>query len=227
MGARRVTELITRHRVLPGRRAVLVGAAEDVADARSALEGAGATVVDAVPTRSLRRVLGRRRVSGALVDGGDGGRRLDVDLLVIGDRTPNLDLVLAAGAAVTTRDGVLVPVLDASGQTSVPNLSVVGSATGAGTRPAPDRVSRRALVCFCEDVHVDEIAAQVDAGYGDPELVKRRTGALTGPCQGKYCAQAFACVMAASGAATALPTPRPPLRPVRLGDLVADEAVDA
>jgi hypothetical protein len=58
--------------------------------------------------------------------------------------------------------------------------------------------------------------------------VKRRTGALTGPCQGKYCGQSFACVMAAAGAPSAdLPKARPPLRPVRLGDLVAsDEATD-
>jgi bacterioferritin-associated ferredoxin len=86
-------------------------------------------------------------------------------------------------------------------------------------------VPGRAIVCFCEDVHADEIRAQVLAGYGDPELVKRRTGALTGPCQGKYCQQAFAAVLAAaSGCApldAGLPTSRPPLRPIRLGDLVA------
>lgn len=229
MGARRVTALITRHRVSPGHRALLVGEPVDLADARSALEGAGAVVVDAVATSSLRRVLGRRRVSGAVVSGDDGGaRRLDVDLVAIGDRTPNLDLVLAAGASVTRRDGLLVPVLDGAGRTTVPNLSVVGSATGARVPAFPASAARRAIVCFCEDVHVDEIAAQVDAGYGDPELVKRRTGALTGPCQGKYCAGTFACVMAASGApSTGLPTARPPLRPVRLGDLVADEAADA
>ena len=50
----------------------------------------------------------------------------------------------------------------------------------------------------------------------DPELVKRRTGALTGPCQGKSCLQAFACLVDTDG----VPTARPPLRPVRLGDLV-------
>ena len=75
-------------------------------------------------------------------------------------------------------------------------LSVVGSATGAGGRERHVRPAGRALVCFCEDVHADEIEAQVVAGYGDPELVKRRTGALTGPCQGKYCLQAFASTMA-------------------------------
>ncbi len=72
------------------------------------------------------------------------------------------------------------------------------------------------MVCFCEDVRVHEVRAELAAGYTDPELVKRRTGALTGPCQGKSCLQAFACL---AGTDT-VPTARPPLRPVRLGDLV-------
>jgi bacterioferritin-associated ferredoxin len=139
---------------------------------------------------------------------------------VYGDRTPNLDLVLAAGAAVEWRDGVLMPVLDLDGRTSVPTLSVVGSAVGRSSPPSSPR--GRTLVCFCEDVHADEIHAQVAAGYADPELVKRRTGALTGPCQGKYCLQGFACALAGGGVALdAMPTARPPLRPLRLGDLVA------
>ena len=65
-------------------------------------------------------------------------------------------------------------------------------------------------------MRVWEIRAEMAAGYQDPELVKRRTGALTGPCQGKVCLQAFACI---AGTGT-VPTARPPLRPVRLGDLV-------
>ena len=72
---------------------------------------------------------------------------------------------------------------------------------------------------------MNEIRAQVGAGYDDPELVKRRTGALTGPCQGKYCLQAFCAVLdGAAGVAAnagAPTTARPPLRPIRLGDLVA------
>ena len=168
-------------------------------------------------------------VVGALVGG---TRRLAIDLVVVGDRTPNLDLVLAAGAGVVSREGVLVPLLDRDGRSTVPSLTVVGSATGTASRVPRPAIHPRALVCFCEDVHVDEIRAQVEAGYGDPELVKRRTGALTGPCQGKYCLQAFTAVLgAASGrdvAAGGLPTARPPLRPIRLGDLVAvDEPADA
>ena len=225
IGARPAVDLMTRHGVLPGERALLVGDDADVAIARAALERAGATVVASVPTRALRRVFGRRRVTGAAISHGDGlgERRLSIDVLVFGDRTPNLDLVLAAGAQVERRDGVLTPVLDGDGRTTVPQMSVVGSATGAEVVAATVAMGRT-LVCFCEDVHADEIEAQVAAGYGDPELVKRRTGALTGPCQGKYCVQAFSCVLAAAGvAAETLPTSRPPLRPIRLGDLVATE----
>ena len=229
IGARRATDLVTKHSVLPGERPLLVGEPGDLAGVHAALEGAGARVTGPVPTSALRRVLGGRRVTGALVGGPGRTRRLAVDLVVFGDRTPNLDLVLAAGASVERRDGVVRPILDDTGRTTVPMLSVVGSATGEGVASAAFRPLGRALVCFCEDVHADEIEAQVSAGYGDPELVKRRTGALTGPCQGKYCLQAFASTLArASGTADLtsplpVPTARPPLRPLRLGDLVATE----
>ena len=221
MGARLVLETIRGHGVLPGERPLLVGTPEDLADIEAALIEAGARPAATVPTRALLRVLGRRRVTGAIVDVDSRERRVPTDLVVIGDRTPNLDLVLAAGAAVEARDGVQVPILDGDGRTTIPMLSVVGSAAGGGARDAALRPTGRTLVCFCEDVHADEIAAQVDSGYGDPELVKRRTGALTGPCQGKYCLQAFGATMAAAGVTTMQPpTARPPLRPVRLGDLV-------
>jgi sarcosine oxidase, subunit alpha len=232
IGARRVVDLVANHRVLPGERALLVGDHEDLAAVHAALLGAGASVIGPVPTASLHQIIGRRRVAGAVFGEGGRRRRERVDVVVVGDRAPNLDLVLAAGVAVERIDGMLIPVLDAAGTTTVPTLSVVGSATGrSGARravaagPAP---TGRTLVCFCEDVHADEIHAQVAAGYGDPELVKRRTGALTGPCQGKYCNQAFLCAIADAGVPTpGLPTARPPLRPVRLADLVPSEEAPA
>jgi hypothetical protein len=83
------------------------------------------------------------------------------------------------------------------------------------------------MVCFCEDVRAWEVRAEQAAGYLDPELVKRRTGSLTGPCQGKYCLQSFSCLVGASrDDAVALPTARPPLRPIRLGDLVAADSAE-
>ena len=82
-------------------------------------------------------------------------------------------------------------------------------------------------MCFCEDVRGWEIDAERAAGYEDPELIKRRTGALTGPCQGKYCLSAVTCALNAPDsqpprAGMVLPTGRPPFRPIRLGDLVAE-----
>ena len=102
-----------------------------------------------------------------------------------------------------------------------------------------------AVLCFCEDVRAWEIRAEQRDGYTDPELVKRRTGALTGPCQGKYCLAAVTCALTANAAARGggplgapaegvgepasaldLPTARPPLVPTRLGDLVATAPTD-
>ena len=95
--------------------------------------------------------------------------------------------------------------------------------------------SAAAMVCFCEDVRVRDVKAEVQAGYGDPELMKRRTGALTGPCQGKYCLAALACAAAAAAhdepaaardpAAWIPPTGRPPVRPVRLGHLAGPHSL--
>jgi len=183
--------------------------------------------------------------------------------VVFGDRSPNLDLVLAAGAAIERQGQTLLPVRDANGRTSVPSLFAAGSTAGlpivdassaamarstgkaaaraalgkrapartsaaaAGPSPSPQpastAIARGAIVCFCEDVRAWEIRAEQAAGYRDPELIKRRTGALTGPCQGKQCLQAFGCLTASAGGPgpVSVPTGRPPLRPVRLGDLAA------
>ncbi len=228
IAARTVIGLLDRdgHGVLPGRRALLVGSSQELAIAAERLGRAGVSVTTGpIRTGALVAVHGRRRVTGASININGTRGRVSVDLIVFGDRSPNLDLVLAAGAAVERQRDTLVPVLDAAGRTTVASLSVVGSATGGyGTREEPDHgehdpAQHDAMVCFCEDVRAQEIRAELDAGYTDPELVKRRTGALTGPCQGKSCLQAFACLVDAE----MLPTARPPLRPVRLGDLVSLE----
>jgi sarcosine oxidase subunit alpha len=225
MAARTVIGLLDRdgQGVLPGRRALLVGSGQELATAGERLARAGASIEGPVRNEALVSVRGRRRVAGALVSINGRRSRVGCDLIVFGDRSPNLDLVLAAGAAVQRDRDTLVPVLDADGRTTVPGLSVVGSATGreAATRPEPAHGAHApaadgAMVCFCEDVRVHEVRAEIAAGYTDPELIKRRTGSLTGPCQGKQCLQAFACLTDT----TSVPTARPPLRPVRLGDLV-------
>jgi len=305
MGARLASQVLGRHGVLPGERALLVGSGEELDAAGTALREAGAWVVGPVPTDSLRSIDGRGSVAWArVVEGGSAAagraaavRRERVELVIFGDRTPNLDLVLAAGGRVGWRDGRLGPDVDEDGQTSVPGLFVAGDAAGlsgeatttgaqarragsaaaaygraatgkrdvarsrtrtdagsgtvassslaatrAGDPPRSTSVGRpprpgsaQAVLCFCEDVRGWEVHAESLAGYADPELMKRRTGALTGPCQGKYCLSAIACAIgggASPGSPEAdlsatpgdigLPTGRPPLRPIRLRDLIAE-----
>jgi hypothetical protein len=285
MSARLAARLVERHGVPPGDRALLVGGGAELESAGSALRGAGVTVSGPIATEALGAIGGRGPVAWVgFTDGAGDPRRASVDVVVFGDRTPNLDLVLAGGARVAWRDGRLAPVLGANGQTSVTGLFAAGGAAGASslTRAGAEQASRAgraaaehtragagigiggragaatnragdpprsasdghagsagspdAVLCFCEDVRGREVQAERAAGFADPELVKRRTGALTGPCQGKYCLSAVSCAMNGAGggapapgepessaASIVLPTGRPPLRPIRLGDLVADD----
>ena len=160
---------------------------------------------------------------GLLVAGDAAGRQVNLDAAAADAVARKVGRAAAGFARTSTRIG----------EATAPETGRAGDpprSTSDGT-PA-GRGSAHAVLCFCEDVRGWEIDAELTAGYEDPELVKRRTGALTGPCQGKYCLSAVTCALnganslaTAAGAGIVLPTGRPPLRPVRLGDLVADEAV--
>jgi sarcosine oxidase subunit beta len=84
-------------------------------------------------------------------------------------------------------------------------------------------VSRKVILCRCEDVTLHDVEKAVAAGYSDLEEVKRYTGFGTGPCQGKECLREIA--LAIAGAACLPPaevapfTSRPPLVPTELGVL--------
>ena len=81
-------------------------------------------------------------------------------------------------------------------------------------------MSRKVILCRCEDVTLDDVEKAVASGYADLEEVKRYTGFGTGPCQGKECLREIALAIArASGRApgTLAPfTTRPPLVPTEL-----------
>jgi bacterioferritin-associated ferredoxin len=81
-------------------------------------------------------------------------------------------------------------------------------------------MSRKVILCRCEDVTLADVQHAVAAGYADLEEVKRYTGFGTGPCQGKECLREVACAIAlASGRPpeTMAPfTTRPPLVPTEL-----------
>jgi bacterioferritin-associated ferredoxin len=89
----------------------------------------------------------------------------------------------------------------------------------------------RRILCLCHDVTDADVARAVAAGYTDPETVKRFTGALMGPCQGRGCRNL---ILDAIAAATGIPsaaieptTARPPAFAVRMGDLAGGPVVTA
>jgi bacterioferritin-associated ferredoxin len=86
-------------------------------------------------------------------------------------------------------------------------------------------VSRKVILCRCEDVTLADVQHAVKLGRADLEEVKRYTGFGTGPCQGKEClrevAQAVAEAAAVDPAALRPFTARPPLVPIELGVLAA------
>lgn len=197
-------------------------------------------VVDRVVAASGRRRVRQVRLAEA------GGQPTDV--LVVGFTQPTYELAIHAGAAA--RIAGVPAVVVADGPTSIPAL-VVGEAAGAvGTEDAPvieDAVARwlgegkaaspaapptlppasepgpDAFVCLCEDVRVRDVEAAVADGFADAELVKRRTGAGTGPCQGAYCLGEVAATLDRLGVRASVPTVRPPMHAVALADLaVAD-----
>jgi bacterioferritin-associated ferredoxin len=81
-------------------------------------------------------------------------------------------------------------------------------------------VSRKVILCRCEDVTLADVQRAVKLGHADVEEVKRYTGFGTGPCQGKECLREVAGAIAAAAgrpAAEMRPfTARPPLVPTVL-----------
>lgn len=81
-------------------------------------------------------------------------------------------------------------------------------------------MSKKVILCRCEDVTLADVQHAVASGYRDLEEVKRYTGFGTGPCQGKECLREIAlAIAAATGAAPSAMVPfttRPPLVPTEL-----------
>ncbi len=230
----------------PEEAARAVGAAREAHLALAFVAGPGALPESGVPSFPGTRLLRageRGRVT--WLDLAEAGRR-PCDVLVLGFTQPTVELQVQAGYATTLggSPGQVLP----EGESSFPML-VVGEAAGhldpdriadearaaavAWDRgepptpiaprnlPSPAERSPEAFVCLCEDVRVRDVEAAVAEGFGDTELVKRRTGAGTGPCQGKLCLAEVAALLGALGLEPALPTVRPPLLPVPLTALAA------
>jgi sarcosine oxidase subunit alpha len=196
------------------------------------------------PGRRIRRIEGRRAVRGVALDG---DRELGADIVVLGFTQPTYELQVQLGQ--TASIGGEPPVVATSGTTTIPML-VVGDAAGdLDPDGAADRAAERATrwlsgatesaigsttiamameldpdatVCICEDVTVAAIDRAIVDGFGDIELLKRRSGACTGACQGKLCLGPVGEVLQARGLAAGLPTIRPPIRPVTIASLAGE-----
>lgn len=223
----------------------LLAAAEARGLAWSWVAGPGALPASAAlsfPRTRLRRAFGRGRIAEVELAG---GIRLACDILVLGLSQPAYELQMQAGrtavltgdpATVRTTGEALLPLLEvgeAAGDADGPDFpgrieaaleawmaDAIPPASPLPAFAAGDAPDSDAFVCLCEDVRVRDCVRAIADGFVDVELLKRRTGAGTGPCQGKLChAELMAC-LARAGLRPGLPTVRPLLRPVRL-DLLA------
>jgi D-hydroxyproline dehydrogenase subunit alpha len=95
----------------------------------------------------------------------------------------------------------------------------------AAPRPLADLATPETLVCRCEGLTRAEIEAGLAPGSQSIGALKRRTRGGMGRCQGRYCGPILAALSAAcEGRAldeAGFWAPRPPLKPVRIGDINA------
>ncbi len=87
------------------------------------------------------------------------------------------------------------------------------------------------FLCRCEDITTGECRDAIADGYEDFEDLKRFLGVGTGPCQGKACVAAAIRLIAVERgmdpASVDVMTYRPPVRPISIDTLAADDAEDA
>lgn len=145
-------------------------------------------------------------------------RTVACDLFVTAVTQPAIELALQGGARAELTSGEL-PILAV---VWTPDwLELRGGAAQRSSGVPAARAADEAFACLCEDVRIQDLRACVRDGFRHTELVKRRTGAMTGPCQGKLCAGAVLSVLREEGVEATPTTPRPLVRPVALRELAA------
>lgn len=194
---------------------VAIWAPEDQQDRALACAQRHGLAVAWMDTRAPARITGRGRVTGVVTPDGT----VRCELFVTAVRQPAVELAMQGGAtAELTADGL--PVIAVTGAPGWMELAGPAALRTSGV-PAVT-ASDEAFACLCEDVRVGDLKACVAEGFCDPELVKRRTGAMTGPCQGKLCSAAVLAVLRDLGCDARPIRARPLARPVSLRELAAD-----
>jgi NADPH-dependent 2,4-dienoyl-CoA reductase/sulfur reductase-like enzyme/bacterioferritin-associated ferredoxin len=171
------------HGVAPGARVAIIGTGAEVA-AAARLGELGVNIVAAAPVATLRRIHGRRAVTGVELDG-----VVSCDSLVHAGpwRTdPSLRFQAGADGAFRLEAGEPAIPVEAVGAAAVPD-----EPTSAGAALSPD-----AIICPCMDVTVAEVRDLVATDIASIEVVKRMTGCGMGPCQGVPCWDMLALALA-------------------------------
>ncbi len=90
-------------------------------------------------------------------------------------------------------------------------------------------VGEDTIVCRCEDVVAADLRAALNEGVSEANSLKAISRVSMGRCQGRNCLTTVAALIAEARGCrldeVALPTPRPPMRPVNIGSLVADPKI--
>jgi len=77
------------------------------------------------------------------------------------------------------------------------------------------------IVCFCEDVTVEEITKAIEGGYTTPREIKQHLRAGMGECQGRGCMpQIMRLISQKTGKSPEKilpPSDRPPIIPIPIG----------
>ena len=84
-----------------------------------------------------------------------------------------------------------------------------------------ESAASRTIICRCEDVTLEDLQHLLERGYTSPDELKRVSRCGMGPCQGKTCRELvvaeIARYLSKDPGDVALPTFRPPTKPVKLG----------
>src|ERR1700678_1752708 len=195
--------LLHQHKIVPGKRAVLIGDTARCSQLQVDLEAAGIKVVASLPIGSVVSAVGDDHVRGVATE-------------IV---TYDADLVVMCGP--------LVPDLGFLAGTSPQSVSLVGAAAGPSLAyiPPSSAQSTDAIACLCMDVSGHDVAETIASGMGHVELIKRFTKLGKSACQGRMCQTAAVslCSQISGQTITQVGTTvsRPPSTPVTLGVLAA------
>lgn len=207
MDARCALNLAHDCAVAPGRAVVVAGNGDENRVAER-LRQLGVTVVAVKSLGSLRRIVGRHRVEKA-----------EFSEPIICDALVHVGPWLQEGSLAFQSAAHGLGQLRAGRSRFEP--------IGAAAREddvLPVSSLEPLLICPCMDVSSAEVAALVDEGIVDLEVIKRLTSCGMGPCQGQPCWDALRAFVSARSGVPLQALARPTLRPPRRSLTVAQAA---